>query len=257
MKREISELIRSQLDMPSIFSCRNIVVVQPHPDDADIAIGGTVKKLTDSGIKVTYITVCDGGMGTLDPEIDEFALSETRKKEQLSAAEILGVSECIFLGFPDSGDYGEETVCADLVNILRDINPDFLLTVDPFLNYEFHTDHIKCGKSAVRAALFRKFPHFHPGKTLKDFRNLREIEGIGFFFSSNTNTIVDLDKKHFDAKMDAVRCHASQLEGMEKLLEYMSYKSQIMGKKIGADYAEGITVFPLLALHAFPEVEYL
>ncbi|MCS7104764.1 MAG: PIG-L family deacetylase [Thermofilaceae archaeon] len=48
----------------------NVLVVQAHPDDADIHIGGTVAKWAADGCEVYYLTVTDGSKGTYDPEMD-------------------------------------------------------------------------------------------------------------------------------------------------------------------------------------------
>lgn len=80
---------------------KNVLVVQAHPDDADIHIGGTEAKWAAEGCEAYYLTVTNGSKGTYDPEMDPKELALVREREEREAARILGVKDVLFLGYPD------------------------------------------------------------------------------------------------------------------------------------------------------------
>jgi LmbE family N-acetylglucosaminyl deacetylase len=78
-----------------------LLVIAPHPDDPEFGIGGTVARLTGEGKKVVYVICTNGDKGTSDRSIKPADLAIIREKEQRNAASTLGVSEVVFLGYPD------------------------------------------------------------------------------------------------------------------------------------------------------------
>mgnify|MGYP003574914673 CR=1 FL=1 len=81
----------------------DVMVVTPHPDDAEFGVAGTVARWVKEGRRVIYVVCTNGDKGTSDINMKPEKLVEIRKKEQQAAADTLGVSEVIFLGLPDQG----------------------------------------------------------------------------------------------------------------------------------------------------------
>ena len=79
----------------------DIMVITPHPDDAEFGVAGTVRRWTSDGKDVVYVVCTNGDKGTADPDIKSDQLAATREQEQLEAAKLLGVREVIFLRHPD------------------------------------------------------------------------------------------------------------------------------------------------------------
>jgi LmbE family N-acetylglucosaminyl deacetylase len=247
--------IKSLLKIPEIESFKRVLVVQPHPDDAEIAIGGIVAKLSDMGSDVFYVTVTDGSLGTKDLTITREKLKEIRKREQEEAASILGVKDTIWLGFEDGGDYDYLEVRSKLVKIIRELKPDLILTVDPTLRYEFHPDHLKTGKATAEAVMFYHFPHFENPEGMEV---ISSVKGLGFFFTPLPNIFVCVDE-YREKKVEAISKHKSQFsgEGMKTLLWYLEKKEKAQGEKIGCEYAESIRLMLPIMLHAFAESEVI
>src|ERR1700722_18703133 len=87
-----------------------VLVVTAHPDDVDFGAAGTVATWTDQGLAVTYCVVTDGDAGGHDPSVDRADIPGIRRAEQTAAAKEVGVSDLIWLGYPD----GQLTVTMEL-----------------------------------------------------------------------------------------------------------------------------------------------
>tara|TARA_Y100000310_G_C20679159_1_gene814867 strand:+ start:3018 stop:3290 length:273 start_codon:yes stop_codon:yes gene_type:complete len=61
-----------------------ILVVIPHPDDAEFGAAGTVARWIRKGKEVVYVVCTNGDKGTSDPEMTSARLAKTREKEQRS-----------------------------------------------------------------------------------------------------------------------------------------------------------------------------
>ena len=67
----------------------DVVVVTPHPDDAEFGVAGTVAKWTREGKQVVYVVCTNGNKGTSDLQIKPDELAKIRQNEQRAAAEVL------------------------------------------------------------------------------------------------------------------------------------------------------------------------
>ena len=64
------------------------VVITAHPDDAEVQMGGTIAKMTDQGLTVLIVDLCDG-------EPADFAQPGLRVQQAQRAAKILGADRLI------------------------------------------------------------------------------------------------------------------------------------------------------------------
>ena len=129
----------------------DILIISPHPDDAELCAGGTVAKWTAQGKKAIIVACTSGEKGTSDPTLTSDRLAQIREKEQRSSAEVLGVQETVFLNHPDQGledtkDFRKEIVC-----LIRTYRPEILLTCDPYRRYIEHRDHRIVGQVCLDA----------------------------------------------------------------------------------------------------------
>lgn len=145
---------------------KKILVVLAHPDDESFGMGGTIAHYTAQGIEVHLICATRGEVGTVNPEFLEGyeSIAELREAELRCAAEKLGISSLIFLGYRDSGMPGSpdnehpgclaasslDEVASKVTHYIRKIRPNVMVTFDPNGGY-FHPDHIKIHQAAVAA----------------------------------------------------------------------------------------------------------
>src|SRR5690606_34554968 len=78
-----------------------LMAIMAHPDDIDFGSAGSIAKWCAEGWTVYYVLATSGDKGTHDPTMTGQQLAAIREEEQREAARVLGVRECIFLGYPD------------------------------------------------------------------------------------------------------------------------------------------------------------
>ncbi len=182
-----------------------LLAVQPHPDDNDLAIGGTVARLAGGGAWVGYLTVTDGSAGSRDPGAIGPSLARRRRDEQRAAARLLGVADLFFLDHADGAVADELGLRSEILTIIRETRPDLVLMPDPWLAYEAHPDHRITGHAAAAAAALAHLPGIPGGKAPP-----HEVGHAAFYWTERANTHLRLTPEAFDRKVEAVRCHASQ-----------------------------------------------
>ena len=84
------------------------MAVHAHPDDESSKGAATTAKYAAEGARVMVVTVTGGERGDiLNPAMDtpevKANISEVRRRELATAAEILGYDELVWLGYRDSG----------------------------------------------------------------------------------------------------------------------------------------------------------
>jgi LmbE family N-acetylglucosaminyl deacetylase len=151
------------------------------------------------------------------------ALAEVRSQELSSSLSCLGVSEQRFLDLPDGGLclVSWDEMVARLHDELVDVNPDVVMTFGPD-GYTGHPDH-KALSGWVSAAVklwnkprARLLQATVPA-SWKDVAVAR-LNEFDFFWpghprvSSRSDFTFRLDDEILDAKLEAVKAHASQME---------------------------------------------
>lgn len=186
------------------------MVIGAHPDDPDFGSGGTVGKWNKEGKKVVYVICTNGNKGSSDPNMTSERLTEIRTKEQLAAATILGVTEVIFLGYPDGGLEENDIFRSQLVRLIRKYRPETVITHDPYRKYLSHHDHRITGQVALDAIYPYSRDHLfypeHKNEGLTPFK-VSEVLLTG---SDEPNMFVDIAET-FDLKTKAIACHVSQV----------------------------------------------
>jgi LmbE family N-acetylglucosaminyl deacetylase len=249
---EYKMTIETLLPIPNIFDAKRILCVQPHYDDNDMAVAGTLTQLAKRGAEIIYLTVTDDLMGISDVLLSDGAAAEALKRDQFAAAKIVGVKAQYWLGYPDAGDYNYFAVRRDLLKYLRLLKPDFVFTVDPWLTYEGHRDHIQTGLATTEAVMFTgltKIASSDP--TVDSAYEEHEIQGIAFYHTREPNYISDITSTWED-KVDTVRCYETQFdpEGMNRRIALLDKKSiQVAQGKLFAR-GEPLKVLNTSALHA-------
>lgn len=201
--------------LPPIEGPSTAMVIMAHPDDAEFLCSGTVAKWCAEGWDVYYVVVTGGDKGTHDPTMHPEKLAAIREEEQREACRVLGVKECILLGYPDGFTVDDEELRGQIVGLLRKYRPEVVITWEAFRGSFNHRDHRTVGLATsdaiyplVRDRLF--YPHHE-----EDGLQSHQVNEVLLAGSDNADYIVDITD-HWETKVDAILCHTSQVGGRTK-----------------------------------------
>jgi LmbE family N-acetylglucosaminyl deacetylase len=131
-----------------------ILSVWAHPDDEGYCCGAIMAQAAQAGQRVVCVTATRGELGTTDPQRwpPGAALAEVRTKELAASLETLGVSEHVWLDYPDGDCAGFDPAgpVARLHEIVEAVRPDTVLTFGPD-GGTFHPDHMAVSRWVTAA----------------------------------------------------------------------------------------------------------
>lgn len=189
----------------------DILVVTPHPDDAEFGVAGTVARWTGQGKQVVYVVCTNGNKGTSDPSITPEQLAEIRQDEQRAAAKVLGVREVMFLDNPDQGLEDTPEFRKQIVRMIRLYQPETVVTADPYRRYIWHRDHRIAGQVTIDAVFPYARDHLAYPELLEQGLQPHNVKEMLFWASEHINYLSDITDT-FDIKLAALRCHESQVK---------------------------------------------
>lgn len=236
--------------IPDLFQARRVLCVQPHYDDNDIGAGGTIAALHAAGVEIIYLTATDDLMGVLDATLPADVATARLQAEQEEAGAIIGVGAQYRLGYPDAGAYDYFALRRDIIQHIRLLRPDALLTVDPWLPYEAHRDHQQVGLATAEAFCLYNLLRISTDPEVDRGFVPYEMAGIGFYFSQAPNTFIDISP-YREAKYRALAAYRSQLtpDDVARLSFILDLKQQQYGAAKGYAYAEALKVLGPGTLH--------
>jgi len=183
-----------QLDVLAIFS---------HPDDAELTMAGTLIKLKSLGHRVGAADLTRGEMGTR-------GTPETRAKEALDAARVMGLDARVNLGLPDGHLMLNEESRQTVVRAIRKYQPRVLFTShwdDP------HPDHAATARivrEAARLATMRNYDRETGQQSIK----MPTVAHAVYSRLVLPSFIVDVSE-FAERKMNAIRAYTSQFYSPE------------------------------------------
>jgi LmbE family N-acetylglucosaminyl deacetylase len=223
---------------------RRVLAIAAHPDDIEFGASGSIARWVKEGAQVTYCIVTDGAAGSNTPDEDLKALVQTRQAEQCEAAEKVGVSDVIFLGYPDGALQPTIELRRDLTRVIRQIKPDRVIVQDPttiFVETDYinHPDH----RAAGEAAIYAVFPSAETRpifpELLAEGHEPHHVTELYLDMSLQPNTFVDISDT-LEQKVAALLCHKSQVgEEAGKSVREWAGES---GKQVGVTFAEHFRV---------------
>jgi LmbE family N-acetylglucosaminyl deacetylase len=217
-----------------------VLAVYAHPDDADVACGGTLARWAKAGCQVHLLVCTDGGKGTTDPTVEPAELARERAAELDSSSALIGLASVENLGFPD----GELTDSTDfrrtLVARVRARRPDVVCGHDPTAfffgrDYFNHRDHRIAGAALLDAvAPAAALPHYFP-----DAGAPHQVATVLLTATLDPDEWVDISDT-IETKAAAVECHRTQFAGQDGWAgEAVRRRAAEEGRRAGVAYAEG------------------
>jgi len=215
-----------------------IMVVIPHPDDAEFGVAGSVARWTREGKEVVYVLCTNGDKGSSDPDMKPEALAKIREEEQLAAAKVLGVREVVFLRHPDQSLEDTPEFRKELVRLIRKYRPETVVTADLYRRYLWHRDHRITSRVTMDAIFpYARDYHAYP-ELIKEGFEPHKVKEVLLWGSEEPNYRSDITAT-FDLKLAALSCHKSQVNGASpEMAERMRERAKTMAEGENFELAE-------------------
>ena len=208
------------------------LVIAPHPDDAELGMGGTIVRLLEQGWSVGILDLTTG-------EPTPLGSLEIRANETLEASKALGLPWRRNLGLPNRSLEPSLLHRRALASVFREARPRLLFA--PYWE-DAHPDHTAATKLVEDARFWSKLSKsdipgepFHPARVLYYFSvHLKIVERPSF--------LVDISDQ-LEAKIRAMRCYRSQLidnqhEGRPGVIDSVCDRTRFWGHTVGVRHAE-------------------
>ena len=183
----------------------DILVIAPHPDDAEMLCGGLLWKAKLAGKRIGIVDLTRGETGTR-------GTPQTRAQEAAAASKMLGVDVRENLGLKDGHLIHDRTLLSAIVRVLRKHRPACVLA--PHWEDQ-HPDHAAAGQAILHAAFMAGVPKFEP----KSARGVASAQALPYRpklvlhynnrYGIHANLIFDISDV-FERKMELVSCFQSQ-----------------------------------------------
>ncbi len=216
-----------------------VLAVGCHPDDLEIACGGTLRKYVEQGAEVYMCHVANGDQGHMVIEPQELAAMRTLEAER--SGKIIGAKEVFNLDVSDlqvnSHDLDVMDAMADVVRFTR---PDVIITHN---DDDYMLDHKETSIIATNGSFVSGISHrprkYDAFSSFIPVFFMDTLAGVGF----QPTHYVDITNQ-IDTKIRALECHESQLKWMLEhdnidFADMVRTCSKYRGYQCGVAYAEG------------------
>lgn len=214
-----------------------VLAITTHPDDMEINCAGTLLKCKERGDRVVVCHLCNGDLG--HEIIMQKELAEIRAGEAKTSGAMAGF-EVFWGGFGDVEIYSDNKEARDkVVDVIRKVNPDFIITHDP---NDYMPDHTATSRLVFDASFAATVPHYKTNvdtpARLVPIYYMDNLAGVNF----EPEEYVDVTD-HIEKKLEMLECHASQVVWMRDhdnidFPDMVKTCSRYRGYQCGADYAE-------------------
>lgn len=227
---------QAQAEEPS-----RVLLVAAHPDDPEFSSGGTIARWAMEGKEISYLLCTRGHKGSSDPRMTMEQLIQIREAEQRAAARALGVREVRFLDFVDGELSPNLKLREAIVREIRRLRPRIVVTHDPTVVYTAgyinHPDHRAVGTATLDAVYPTardrlNFPEHEQENLLP-----HKVKEVYLWGAANPNVWIDITGT-IDRKIEALRCHVSQVGEAKQLAERLRERAKQVGEPQGIPFAE-------------------
>ena len=203
---------------------KRILCIGAHPDDVEIAMGGTVCALVEKGHEVLLLDLTDG-------EPTPNGSRDIRLAESQKAAECLGVRR-VTLDMPNRWLVDSTENRKKASDVAENFGPDLIFALYP---EDGHPDH-------VAASALSRFAAFCAAGSHESIP-LVYFSALHLRMPLKPSLIVDISL-YLDRKVEALRCYASQFlrpgkSSIERIVVENTYWGNLSGYRAGEAFYQG------------------
>jgi bacillithiol biosynthesis deacetylase BshB1 len=211
------------------------LVIAPHPDDAELGMGGAILKMIADGKRIGVLDLTDG-------EPTPHGSTEIRAEETAAATKVLGLSWRDNLGLPNRSLEPTLEARHRLAGVFREQQPRWLFA--PYWE-DAHPDHVAATQLVDAARFWSKLTKsdipgepFHPDRIYNYYC-------VHLKLAPQPAFVLDISD-FWEAKLESIRCYQSQfITGREHVdppfLARLRDEAAYWGKTIGVRYGEPFT----------------
>ena len=215
----------------------NVLIIAPHPDDAELGVGGTIVKHKERGDHVSVMILCSEKFQNCDHEPDAEKQGAWSLGEAALARKVLGYDELFFAGLED------ETLDRCILDILHKAEPIYNKIKPDIVYVTHHGDNNQDHRAAFEAAqvLCRPISRHTPRQflTYETPSGTDQTPNLAHtIFLPNHYSVLDWEQ--VEKKINAVECYKSELRHMpharcaDGICSYANFR----GIQCGSDFAE-------------------
>ncbi|HVB30353.1 MAG TPA: bacillithiol biosynthesis deacetylase BshB1 [Gemmatimonadaceae bacterium] len=214
----------------------DLLAIAAHRDDVELTCGGTLLMAVARGRSTAILDLSQGESGTRGS-------ADLRGEEAARAAQILGVAVRENLGLPDAGIVNTPETRAMVAGVIRRLKPRVVIA--PSIQGR-HPDHIATAQLVRDACFVAGLAKVSPG--IPKHRPHKVIHAITYRQDFERPTFVVDISEVFEQKMEAIRCYASQFDGVtqagevyptgEPLYDVVRHHAAYYGALIRTRYGE-------------------
>ena len=210
----------------------DILIIAPHPDDAELGMGGAILKFKSEGLRVGVLDLTDG-------EPTPYGSLEMRARETAAATEILQLDWRSNLGLPNRRLEATLEARQLLAGVIRQVQPRWLFA--PYW-VDAHPDHVAATQLVEAARFWAKLTKCDlPGGPCHPER-LYHYFCVHLKLAPQPAFILDISP-FWEQKLTAIRCYRSQFVAGRSpepptFLDRLRDEAVYWGKTIGVGYGE-------------------
>ncbi|HEY3251932.1 MAG TPA: PIG-L family deacetylase [Ignavibacteria bacterium] len=225
-----------------------LLAVSAHPDDVEFACGGTIFKFKQKGYQIYLIVATNGENGFKIGHKPRLERVKIRYKEQMKAAEMLGIRKVYFFHYRDGYLKNDEKLRDRIAKIIKQVKPEIVFSFDP-ANRSFesvnlnHRDHRAIAEAAFDAVFAARNRYMLPGKS-------HPVQKFYFFGTDKPNHFENIT--HFiKNKIELIRKHRSQFSDQDIMEKWVKSNLSQYTKKY--KYSERFRVVQIIQPFKFIE----
>jgi LmbE family N-acetylglucosaminyl deacetylase len=207
-------------------NAKKVLILAPHPDDAEFGLGGTIAKMLEKGIEIHIAVFSNCEKST--PKGFEIGSIE---KEMYESCKFLGIdSKNLYVLDFEVREFPSlrQEILDELVVLRNKVKPDMVFLPS---SSDIHQDHKTIHDEGIRAFKYCGLVGY-------------EMPWNNFGFTSYV--FVNLEKKHIDKKIGALNLYESQKHRSYSNVDFVISLAKLRGIQIQREYAESFELIRLI-----------